>query len=53
MFTYEDLLTFVENNDYQNKKFSEVITLYEKEATEYFNSMQADDYLSSMEAHET
>lgn len=45
MFTYEDLLSFVERNDYQNKKFNDVITLYKKEALEYFDCM-TDNYFS-------
>ncbi len=45
MFTYEDLLSFVERNDYQNKKFDDVITLYKKEAQEYLECM-TDKYFS-------
>ena len=45
MFTYEDLLSFVERNDYQNKKFNDVIMLYKKEAQEYFECM-TDSYFS-------
>lgn len=52
MFTYEDLLAFVERNDYQNKSFSKVIELYKKEMQEYYDGMQADSYLASLEAHE-
>lgn len=52
MTDYETLLTFVELNDYQNKPFHEVIELYDKEIKDYYESMRADDYLSSIEAHE-
>lgn len=45
MFTYEDLLSFVERNDYQNKKFDDVIRLYKEEAQEYFECM-TDNYFS-------
>lgn len=51
MFTYEDLIEFVEKNDYQKKPFNKVIELYKQEMTEYYDSMDEDTYISS-EVHE-
>lgn len=52
MFTYEDLIEFVDRNDYHNKPFKEVIALYKEELEDCYNSMIADDYLASVEEHE-
>ncbi len=52
MFTYEDLVDFVERNGYQNMSFHKVIELYNREMNEAYESMQADEYLATIESHE-
>lgn len=52
MFTYEDLVDFVEKNGYQNMSFHKVIELYNREMNEAYESMQADEYLATIESHE-
>lgn len=44
LYTYEDLMSFVERNHYEDRPFYEVIQLYNEEAKEYFDCMQPDEY---------
>lgn len=45
----DNLISFVETNGYQDKPFSEVLKLYEKEMQEIYNDMHEEELREYMQ----